>query len=152
MNKLWSILFFTAALVATWNMMNSSPAIGAETHSGIQAELSQLILKSVQAKKPSAKDLRITRMWTETLDEHKVRAVFGYVFSETGEGTEVLLQNIEGEAILHREPSDDSRLDKWVLQHVRTTGDSVDFSEGVVVTPVLGTDEADPAVTEKATN
>lgn len=145
MNKLWSILFFAVVLGLTWNLTNSSSAVGSETHSGIQNELSQLILQTVQAKKPNAAELRITRMWSETLDDNKVRAVFAYSFTEKTEKGEVLTQNIEGEAVLHREPSDDPRLDKWILQNVKTTGDSVDFSEGTLVTPVPGPDEEAPA-------
>lgn len=141
MTKFFSVLFFAVALSFTWHIIHTDTAIGAETHSGIQEEMSTLILQTLQAKKPGAKDIRITRMWTETLDDHKVRAVFAYRFSEAGANNEMLEQTIEGEAILHREPSDDPRLDKWILQQVRTTNDAVNFTEGTVVTPVPGADE-----------
>lgn len=141
MTKFFSVLFFAVALTFTWHLIHSDSAIGAETHSGIQEEMSTLIVQTLQSKKPNAKEIRITRMWTENLDEHKVRAVFAYHFTEAGENNETLEQTIEGEAILHREPSDDPRLDKWVLQQVRTTNDAVNFTEGTVVTPVPGADE-----------
>ncbi len=136
MNKLWSILFFAVALIVSWNMMNSSPAIGSETHSGIQMEMAKLIMQTLAAKKPDAKNLRVTRLWTEALDENKVRAVFAYSFQEgTSTAGENVEQTIEGEAILHREPSDDQRQDRWVLQQVHTTNNQMNFSEGTVVTP-----------------
>lgn len=149
MNKFWSVLFFAVALVLTWNVIHTNSAVGSETHSGIQSELATLILQSVQAKKPNVQDLRITRLWTETVDDNKVHAVFAYSFSEPGEGQEVLHQTVEGEATLHREPSDDSRLDKWVLQSVRTTGDAVTFSEGAIVTPAAGEGEDAPEKPEE---
>ena len=135
MNKLWSVVFFGLALTSTWYLVHSDSAIGSETHSGIQHELAQLLVRSVQNKRPDVQNLRIVRMWTEAISEHKVRAVFAYTFSDTSEGQDQVNQRIEGEAVLHRQPSDDTRLDKWVLQNVKTTGDSMDFSEGMVVTP-----------------
>lgn len=145
MNKFWSVLFFAVAMAFTWNLIHSDSAIGSETHSGIQNELGNMIIQTVQAKKPGAQNIRITRLWTETVGENKIRAVFAYRFTEAGEGAETLDQVVEGEAILYREPSDDSRLDKWVLQNVRTTGDAVTFSEGAVVTPAGGEGETDPS-------
>lgn len=142
MNKFWSVLFFAVALALTWNLIHSNSAVGSETHSGIQGELATMIVQSVQTKKPNAKDVRITRLWTETIDDNKVHAVFAYSYTEQGEDNETLQQTIEGEATLHREPSDDARLDKWVLQNVHTTGDSMTFSEGAVVTPMSSEGEA----------
>jgi hypothetical protein len=75
--------------------------------------------------------------------------VFAYSFNDAIEGHESFDQVIEGEAILHREPSEDSAVDKWVLQSVKTTNDMVTFTEGSVITP--GTD-ADDDDTEEASS
>jgi hypothetical protein len=135
MKKIVSLIIFTAALAWTWNIIHSTQAIGFETHSGIQEKLAEMIKQTVMAKKPNAKNFRISRLWTESLSETKVRAVFAYEFSETVDGNESTEQTVEGEAVLFREPKDETNMDKWVLQSVRTTNDTVTFSEGLVVTP-----------------
>lgn len=145
MKKIASLFVFTAALFWTWNIVHSSPAIGFETHSGIQEKLAILIKQTVMTKKPSAKNLKIKRLWTESLSENKVRAVFAYEFSDSMEGGDTTEQTVEGEAILFREPQDESKLDRWTLQSVRTTNDIVTFSEGLVVTPDAEIPEAAPS-------
>jgi len=150
MKKILSLVIFTAALVWTWNLIHSSSAIGFETHSGIQVKLAELIKATLAEKKPTAADIAVTRLWTEALNDNKVRAVFAYTFSETDENGEKMEQIIEGEAVLHREPSQDGT-DLWALQSVRTTNDIVSFSEGSVVTPVAPETETAPeAVTAPA--
>ncbi|MEN0058948.1 MAG: hypothetical protein AAGB31_08945 [Bdellovibrio sp.] len=130
-----SLVVFIAALVWTWNVIHTSQAVGFETHSGIQVKLAEIIQNTLTAKKPEARDLAIVRLWTETLNDNKVRAVFAYKFNEPAEGGEMLEQVIEGEAVLHREPSGDSNVDRWVLQSVKTTNDIVVFTEGSTITP-----------------
>jgi hypothetical protein len=117
MKKIVSLVVFTAALIWTWNLIHSSTAIGFETHSGIQEKLAILITETLKSKKPNAEEVKITRLWTETMDDHKVRAVFAYSFIES-ENNERVEQNVEGEAVLHREPSEDSEQDRWILQSV----------------------------------
>lgn len=133
MKKIVSLLVFTAALIWTWNLVNSSSAIGFETHSGIQQKLSVLIQETIQKKKPEARDFQIMRLWTEPMNDNKIRAVFAYKFVEGKEDSAE--QTLEGEAILHREVSADSGTDRWTLQSVKTTSDSVIFNEGSVVNP-----------------
>lgn len=134
MKKIVSLVVFVAALVWTWNVIHTNEAIGFETHAGIQTKLADLIKATLAAKKPNAKDLRIDKLWTESMTDNKVRAVFAYKFSEVSEGGDNMEQIIEGEAILHREPTED-KTDKWTLQSVKTTNDIVVFSEGSTVTP-----------------
>ena len=142
MKKIVSLVVFIAALVWTWNIIHTSEAVGFETHSGIQSKLAELIENTLGTKKPNAKDLKITRLWTETLGDNKVRAVFAYSFTEPSEGGEALEQVIEGEAVLHREPSENAEVDKWALQSVKTTNDMVVFTEGSKITP--GAEPASP--------
>jgi hypothetical protein len=134
MKKIVSLVVFVAALAWTWNVIHSTEAIGFETHSGIQMKLAELIQQTLSTKKPLAKDLAITRLWTEPVGENKVRAVFSYKFTEPTENGESLDQVIEGEAILHREPSETPNVDKWILQSVKTTNDMVVFTEGSTIT------------------
>jgi hypothetical protein len=145
MKKIVSLIIFSAALFWTWNIIHSSEAIGFETHSGIQEKLAELIKETVLAKKPNAKNFRISRLWTEAQSETKVRAVFAYQFTESADGNESTEQTVEGEAILFREPREEGGADRWTLQSVRTTNDIVTFSEGMVVTPGSDTPETTEA-------
>jgi hypothetical protein len=149
MKKIVSLVIFTAALFWTWNIIHSSAAIGFETHSGIQEKLAVLIKQTVMTKKPMAKNFKITRLWTESLSENKVRAVFAYSFNDSMENDSTE-QTVEGEAVLFREPEDESGQDKWTLQSVRTTSDIVTFSEGMVVTPNDGSESSEMAPTPAA--
>ena len=135
MKKIISLVVFIAALAWTWNIIHTSDAIGFETHSGIQEKLADLIENTLKTKKPQATNLSITRLWTESIGENKVRAVFAYSFSEPSSDGGELEQVIEGEAILHREPSETAEVDKWTLQSVKTTNDMVVFTEGSTITP-----------------
>lgn len=135
MKKIISLVVFILALIWTWNIVHNSEAIGFETHSGIQIKLAELIKDTLASKRPQAKDLKIQRLWTEALTENKVRAVFSYSFIDTSEGQGAVEQTIEGEAILHRELSEDSAIDQWTLQSVKTTNDVLNFTEGSVVGP-----------------
>jgi hypothetical protein len=149
MKKIVSLVVFVAALAWTWNVIHSTDAIGFETHSGIQAKLAELIQQTLSTKKPQATGLAITRLWTEPVGENKVRAVFSYKFTEPSENGESLDQVIEGEAVLHREPSETPNVDKWILQSVKTTNDMVVFTEGSTITS--GESEEAPAAAPSAT-
>lgn len=146
MNKFWGVLAFALCLVASWYMIHAPAAIGSETHIGIQTQMRDMILTSVAKKHPEAKNVRIVKLWTENLDTNKVRAVFQYAFDESTPGVTALQpHSVEGEAVLHREPSDDARLDRWALQSVKTTSDQIDFDEGSVITPNAPAGETDPS-------
>lgn len=152
MQKIISLVVFIFALSWTWNVIHSSSAVGFETHSGIQEKLSEIIIATVQNKKPLAQNIQIDRLWTETINDNKVKAIFRYSFFEKNESGESLNQSIEGEVILHREPSetvvDQMPTEKWVLQSVKTTQDTVEFSEGTVITP--GEEKTEEKVEEKS--
>ena len=135
MKKIFSLILFIAAMVWTWNVIHSSSAVGFETHSGIQEKLAELITQTLASKKPNSSEIVITRLWTETLGDNKVRAVFACRFSESSEGGEVIQQEIEGEAVLYREPTQENGVDNWVLQSVKTTNDLVVFTEGSLISP-----------------
>lgn len=149
MKKIVSLVVFIVALAWTWNVIHSTQAVGFETHSGIQSKLAELIKNTLATKKPNSKDLAITRLWTESIGENKVRADFAYKFVEISESGEELEQVIEGEAYLYREPSEEAGVDKWTLQSVKTTNDIVVFTEGSTITPgeVTEPTEATPDAT-----
>lgn len=142
MSKVFSLIGFVVALVWTWNIVYSSnPSISTETHFNIQARLTEIIREQIAKKKPTASEITIQRLWTEKLSETKLRAVFAYRYKERLEGKEETEQHTEGEAVLFREPTEDRTAQKWILQSVKTTADQINFSEGLVISPGMKTDD-----------
>lgn len=135
MKKIVSPLVLAALLIWTWHVVHTPSAIGFETHSGVQLKLAELIGKTLQKKKPDADNLRIVKIWTSPMSENKIKAIFSYSFTEKAEKDGGAEKIIEGEAVLHREPSEDPTLDKWVLQSVHTELESLNFMDGSVVLP-----------------
>lgn len=154
MKKLISLFIFACAMSWTWSIIHSSEAIGFETHSGIQVKFMELIESTLASKKPNAKDLAIHKIWTETLGDNKIKAVFEYSFLEESEDGEMIEQIIGGEAVLYREPSEQENVDRWVLQSVETTNDAVVFSEGSTITPDTETPDSEqtPESTQEPTS
>lgn len=152
MKKLISLVIFIAAMAWTWNIIHTADAVGFETHSGIQEKLAELIGNTLVTKKPQAKDLLIRRLWTESLGDNKIRAVFAYSFTEpAADGGEEIEQVIEGEAVLYRGVSEDAEVDQWTLQSVKTTNDVVVFTEGSMITPGDETPAAETSPTPTPT-
>lgn len=146
MKKITSIVVFLALLIWTWNVVHSSAAVGFETHTAIQEKLAALIEQTLISKKPNVENLKVTRVWTENIDTQKVLAHFTYQFSEkipSGVQTE---QAIEGEAVLSRENSENPAQDSWKLLSVKTTNDSVVYTEGSEISPNQDPTQAAPEV------
>lgn len=134
--KYLSVLFFALAFTWTWNAITSIPAIGIQTHSGIQASMAELIAKSVSTKKPTAKDLIIQRMKTQEGENGEVHVFFQYKFSEYDSDNNVVWSQISGVATLERSAKvHEDQKDHWVLKKTATTNDVITFEEGLRVTP-----------------
>lgn len=158
MKKILSLIVFFTLLVWTWNVIHTTPAVGFETHTAIQEKILEMLTSTLQAKRPQAQQIEVVRLWTESLDDNKIRAVFSYKFQDKiGDGAptstpaqtpapapdqtpiqmteQTTEQTINGEAILQRLASDDPSLDNWKLLEVKTTGDTVIFRDGSTITP-----------------
>lgn len=153
MKKIISPLVLAVLLVWTWHTIHAPSAIGFETHSGIQLKLMELIQSTLQAKKPEAQDLEVTKIWTSALGDNKVQAMFAYRFTEPSEDGGSAQKTIQGEAVLYREPTEDPTIDKWVLQSVKTQLEALNFAEGSEILPeteeAATTPDASPAAGEK---
>ncbi len=146
MKKILSLIVFTAALVWSWNVIHSSSAVGFETHSAIQQKFSELIQDTIKNKKPEASNVEIVKLWTENLGDRKIKAIFSYKFTmpTTADNSDAFETIIDGEAVLYRDLSEDPTVDKWTLQSLTTTGDSVNYIDGSLITPDNATDEKTP--------
>lgn len=136
MVKIVSLILFVSALVWSWCMFNSPAKMGLDIHAGIQSKLTLLIEDTVKAKRPNMKNFTLVKMYTETLDDNKVKAHFSYQFEDAitdQTQADMVTQNITGEATLTKALSEDPLVQKWVLQSVKTGNESVDFKDGLTI-------------------
>lgn len=128
MIKIFSFIIFVSALIWTWCLFNSPSQMGTDIHAGIQSKLTILIEDTVKAKRPSMTNFRLNKMYTERMDDSKVKANFSYQFDEDN-----ATQTISGEAVLTKALSEDPAVQKWVLQTVKTGGDVVEFKDSLTI-------------------
>ena len=140
MMKLVSFFIFVAAFVWTWSLLTTKSTIGIDVHAGIQSKLAVLIEEAIKAKRPNSSNFELTKIYTEKLDDNKVKAYFAYKFIDTLEDAEKSEQTISGQAILNRSLSEDPNVQKWVIQSVKTDSNAIEFKEGLVIS----SDENDP--------
>lgn len=140
MVKVVSLILFVAALIWTWFLFNSPAQMGTDVHAGIQSKLTILIEDTVKAKRPTMTNFRLLKMYTEKMDDNKVKAHFSYQYddvlpnAEAQAIQETATQKISGEAILTKALSEDPDTQKWVLQSVKADNQNVEFKEGLSIT------------------
>jgi len=144
MIKIFSFVLFASALIWTWCLFNSPAQMGTDVHAGIQSKLTILIEETIKAKRPSMTNFRLNKMYTEKVDDSKVKAHFSYQFDEADQTT----QTISGEAVLTKALSEDANVQKWVLQSVNTGGDVVEFKDGLTISSDGQTDTSAETTTE----
>ncbi len=134
--KYVSLVIFAVALAWTWSIVHNTSSITFETHSGIQERMAEFIVETVKAKRPSASEILIEKVWTEAVSNNKVKAFFVYSFKDNSESGPVTSQ-IRGEGILERQPKTDDAEDAndhWKLTKVQTSSDSIEFADATIVT------------------
>jgi hypothetical protein len=129
MIKIFSLVIFVAAFIWTWTLFNSPSHMGTDIHAGIQSKLTILIEESVKAKIPTMTNFRLNKMYTEKMDDNKVKAHFSYQYDDADATT----QTISGDAILTKALSEDPNVQKWVLQSVNSGSQSLEFKEGMTI-------------------
>ncbi len=142
--KYLSVLLFSTALIWTWFLIHSEPAVSFETHFGIQEKMGVVISEAIAKKKPTASEIKIERIWTEVIGDSKIKAHFIYSFKDNSDAGAVTSQ-IQGEGILERQPVDETGADRWSLSHVQTTNDVIQFEDPSVITNTPNTTDTNPA-------
>ncbi len=157
MIKIFSFVLFVSAFIWTWCLFNSPSQMGTDIHAGIQSKLTILIEESVKAKVPTMANFRLNKMYTEKLEDNKVKAHFSYQYDEADSTT----QTISGEAVLTKALSEDPNVQKWVLQSVNAGSQALEFKEGTTIssdgtttsteeTPAASSTETTPAASAPA--
>jgi hypothetical protein len=134
MIKLVSFFIFLIAFVWSWTLLNTKNSIGIEVHAGIQSKLAILIQDSIKAKRPASSNFAVQKLYTEKMDDNKIKAYFAYRYTDAAEENEEVEQYMSGEAILNRALSEDPKVQKWVIQSVKTDVSNLAFKEGLVIT------------------
>lgn len=131
--KYLSVVFFAVALAWTWNIVHSKAEISFETHSSIQEKLAVLIRDTVKAKRPTATEIVVDKIWTEVIAVGKVKASFIYSFKDASEQG-LITTKIHGQAILDRKESSADGNDQWNLSQFQTSSDDIEFQDATFVT------------------
>lgn len=137
MVKIVSLIIFVGSFIWTWCMFNAPSDMGIDIHASLQTKLTLLIEDSIKARKPDVSQFKLLKMYTEKLDQNKVKAVFTYQYDEAlkneGAPASITTQNVSGEAILIKTPSENPQVQKWDLQNIKLDNLAVDFKEGLTV-------------------
>ena len=134
MFKLISFFIFVAAFIWTWSLLTTKNTVGIDIHAGIQSKLAVLIEDVIKKKRPNSSNFQLNQIYTEKLEENKIKAHFSYNFSDLLEDNETTDQSISGDAILTRGLSEDPNVQKWVIHSVKTDSNSLEFKEGMIIT------------------
>lgn len=141
MSKIVSLVLFVVALSWTWFQFRKPDTMSTEVHAALQSRLQILIEDTIKAKRPNIQNLKFLQMYSEKIDENKIRAYFSYEFEDPAENTK---QKFTGDAILSRGLSEDPNVKKWILQTVKTGQETIEFGEGLAITP-----DSEPAPTSE---
>jgi hypothetical protein len=125
-------MVFVALLIWSWNLVHSLSGIAYETHFSIQERMAEVIQMVIKQKRPEATNLKITRLWTETLNEQKVKLIFEYNYTEKASDGEISERDISGEAILVKTEENEQR-EVWTIEKVQPNHDELVFMEGLTI-------------------
>ncbi|MFN3696127.1 MAG: hypothetical protein ACK4VO_01705 [Pseudobdellovibrio sp.] len=136
MVKIVSLLVFIVSFVWTWNLFTTPNKMGIEIHAGIQSQLSELIEDTLKSRKPYVSNFKLLKMYTEKIDDQKIKAVFSYSFDEAQSETDSAgqtTQTISGEATLTKGLSETKGLQKWNIQSVKSDNQNLFFKDGSIL-------------------
>jgi hypothetical protein len=132
--KYLSVVLFAILMIWTWFIVHKDSAVSFETHAGIQNRLSQLIVETVQSKKPLATDISVDNVWTELTGQNSVKAHFSYQYKESSSNGGQSESHVQGEGSLVRQSEPGASQEKWKLSDVKTTSDSISFDQPLIIT------------------
>lgn len=133
-SSLISLIVFTTSMAWTWDIIHETETIPFETHAGIQEKLASFIVETIKSKRPTASEVSVDKIWTEPINNGRVRAHFTYSFKDAAEG-ETFSSQIQGQADLERGGQDGDDSEHWVLLKIKTTSDAIVFDEGLTISP-----------------
>lgn len=147
-----SFVVLIIGVIWSWILFNSKSSLSTQIHAEIQSKLAILIEDTLKSKKPNSSNFELRQMYTTAINENLISAQFSYKYSDlmnSENKNDSVDQIITGTALLAKTPSETSQ-QKWVVQSVKTSQESIDFNEGLAVTAGEAS-EANTAATDSAT-
>lgn len=138
-----SIIVFIVALVLSWNIIHTASAVSYNTHVEIQQKLVEYIVQTIQQQRPTAKNIVMQNIWTETLSDHSVKAYIDYNFDDVLADGSATQQNIKGSVVLVKKETHGEETN-WVIDSRDLSNNSIVF-EGSIISPEEETTTPPPA-------
>lgn len=132
--KYLSTILFALCLGWTWKVIHTQGPVSFNTHAALQSRLAEIIANAIDNIKPESANFKIDYLWTEILNNGQVKAHFSYKFDEVDSEEDIIENGIEGFAILEKEKSVTDE-DRWSVIEVKTNSGSLNFREGITITP-----------------
>lgn len=155
--KRFGPLLFLTALIWTWTVVHSESAISFSTHVNIQTEFRDLLFKSIQDKRPDARNIQILELWTKesgkSRSDSQVEVHVTYSFdTPDAEGSSLNRNEISAHATLKKD-TETQDSETWVLINYTPTRDDIQFTEGLRISAGVNSeldssDETDTPDTE----
>jgi hypothetical protein len=145
--KYISVLVLLFMLKLSWAAINRPFEISPATHEQLQVELSKIIEGVISQSNPTVSDIKMEKVWTETVNYNRVKASFGYSYKEKI-GEDTLSQYRQGIAFLTRQPPppDHAGVDSaWSLDQVKVLNTRLDFENGTTISKARGVLNQEPS-------
>jgi hypothetical protein len=133
--KYLSTLLFALCLGWTWKVIHTQGPVAFNTHAALQSRLAEIIANTIEKMKPESANFKMEYLWTEVLSNGQIKAHFSYKFDEVDSEEDIIENGLEGYAILEREKSVADQEDRWAVVDVKTNTGTLNFREGIVITP-----------------
>lgn len=140
--KLINAVVFFLIIWGTQCLVNAEKPVSFEQHVQVQQELSQLIAAYIQENLPQMTNFKMHSIYTKPPKKGLLEAYFNYSFTTTVENSaQLATTELEGIAVL-RKIKDEPQ--EWALEKIEIEGESLTFTEPVVITPSKDGQEAKP--------
>lgn len=142
MHYLSAVIFFFIIWLTQFVSSFERP-VNYEQHAQLQQELSAFIEGYVKQQLPTVANFKMHTLYTKPPKKGKIKAFFNYTFLEPTSG---ITTELDGHAILQK--IKDVPQQEWSLDAISISGETLTFSEPIVITPAA-TSEIDAKSTEK---
>lgn len=132
MKKYTSVIVFIIFGTLLWQYANHPRAITQEIHHAIQSKVAELITNDVRKRYPDASQFQIEKLVSSEMNDNKVKVSFSFSYTDPTTQSQI---NQQGEAVFHREKSDEIGKTLWKMQSKSLTQNEVIFTEDEIVTP-----------------
>lgn len=149
--KLVNSVVFFIIIWATQCLVNTEKSVSFEQHVQVQQELSVLIATYVKENLPNLTNFHMHSVYTKTPKKGLMDAYFNYSFTTpVADSAQQATTELSGVATLRNIKSEPNQ--EWALEKIQIEGESVAFTDPVVITAEKNNPEADSDVpkTEKS--